>query len=141
MNFKNLATQLVMSHIDGANSSNHAASALDRLVGGNKTFDLGDLLSTLQNSRGNVARKAKSWLGDGANEPVSAAQIEKAIGQDKVSAFGRALGIDRDLAAAKLAQILPDLIDKSSQSGVLLNKLGEKRGLAHFASRLFKKSA
>lgn len=141
MNFKNLATQLVMSHIETANSSTHASSALDRLVGGNKAFDLGDLLGTLQRSGGDVARKTRSWLADGANQPVSAAQLERALGKDKIAAFGRALGIDPELASVKLAKILPDLIDKSSQSGVLLDRLGEKRGLAQFASRLFRKSA
>jgi len=140
MNFKNLATQLLMQHIDGANNSSHAASALDKLASGDKAFDLGDLVSKFQQT-GGLADKAKSWLGDGANQSLSPAQLVDTVGADKISAFATALGIDHKEAGSKLARILPELIDKSSQGGELLGKAGAKRGLAGFASRLFRKSA
>jgi uncharacterized protein YidB (DUF937 family) len=130
-----------MDHIEGANNSNHAASALDRLMGGNRAFDLGDVVAVLLSSGGDVARKTKTWLGDGTNESISASQLARAIGAHKIAAFALALGIDRDHAGHRLTQILPELIDKSSQGGALLNKIGPKRGFTGFASRLWKKSA
>lgn len=141
MNFKNLATQVLMQHIDGANNSSQAESALDRLTGGNKAFDLGALVSSFQQSGGDLASKTKSWLGDGANEPVSASQLEQVVGTDKVAAFARSLGIDQAQASDKLAKILPELIDKSSQGGELLGKIGGKSGLAALASKFLRKSA
>lgn len=141
MNFKSLATQILMNHIDGANNSNQAASALDRLADGNHSFDLGDLVNKFQKPGGDLAGKTKSWLGDSANETLSVPQLQQAIGPEKIAAFASTLGIDREQAGHKLTQILPKLIDKSSQGGELLNKIGSKRGLAGFASRLLRKSA
>jgi uncharacterized protein YidB (DUF937 family) len=141
MNFKSLATQVLMDHIEGANNSNHAASALDRLAGNNKAFDLGDLVNKFQRSGGDIASKTKTWLSDGANEAMSVRQLQQAVGQDKVAAFARTLGMENEQATIKLSKILPELIDKSSQGGELLNKIGSRRGLAGIASRLLRKSA
>jgi uncharacterized protein YidB (DUF937 family) len=142
MNFKDLAAQIVMNKIGGANNYGDATSALDDLVGGSKGFDLGKIVEQFQGSGGDLAEKAKSWLGDGANESISASQIQDAIGGDKIEAFAKKIGIGSEEASDKLSQILPELIDKSSQAGSLLNSLGGKGGLlAGFASKFFKKSA
>jgi len=140
MNFKNLATQILMNKIGNANNSGDAASALDNLVSGSKGFDLGEIVSKFQGS-GDLASKAKSWLGDGANESISASQVQEAIGTDKIAAFASKLGIDKDTAGNKLAEILPELIDKSSQGGDLIGALGGKGMLAGLASRFLRKSA
>jgi len=142
MNFKDLAAQLVMNKIGGANNYGDATSALDDLVDDSKGFDLGKIVDQFQRSGGDLADKAKSWLGDGANESISASQVQDAIGSEKIEAFAKKIGIEFGEASDKLAQILPELIDKSSQAGSLLNSLGSKSGLlAGFASKFFKKSA
>ena len=142
MNIQDLASQILMSKIAGANNTDDAASALDTLTGGKKRFDLGDLVSQFQGSGGDLAARAKSWLGDGANESISATHIKEALGSDKVEAFARQLGIDSDEAGHSLAQILPELIDKSSKGGRLLDSIGGNKGLfANIASKFFRKSA
>lgn len=140
MNFKNLATQVLMRKIGDANNSDDAASALDKLVGGRKGFDLGEIVGKFQGSGGQLANKAKSWLGDGPNESISATQVQEVIGSDKIAAFASKIGIDRETASRKLAAILPELIDKSSQGGELLNAAsGKSKGvLAGLASRLLR---
>jgi uncharacterized protein YidB (DUF937 family) len=141
MTFKGLATQVLMSKIERANNSDNAAAALDKLSRDGKGFDLADIVRKFQGSGGEVARKAKSWLGDCANEPISASQVQDALGSHKVAAFAMKLGMDRDEASEKLAKILPELIDKSSQGGYLINSVGKKSFLAGFTSRFLKKSA
>lgn len=141
MTFKGLATQVLMSRIEHANNSDKAASALDKLSSNGRGFDLAEIVATFQESGGDVARKAKSWLGDGANESISARQVQDAIGGHRVAAFAKAMGMDRDAAGEKLARILPELVDKSSQGGYLIDSIGKKSFLAGFTSRLFKKSA
>lgn len=141
MTFKGLATQVLMSKIEHANNSDNAASALDRLASGRKGFDLADIVAQFQGSGGDVARKAKSWLGDGANEAISASEVQDVIGSHKVAAFAKTLGMERDKASEKLARILPELVDKSSQGGYLINSIGRKSFLAGFTSRFLKKSA
>ena len=138
MDIKSLATQLIMSKIGGANDSGAASSALDDLVGGSGGFDLGDIVGKFTGSGGDLAEKAKSWLGDGGNESVSADQIQDAIGSDKIEAFAKKLGIGTEEASSGLSQILPDLIDKSSKGGDLLGSVGGLSGLAGLASKLFK---
>lgn len=141
MNFKNLATQVLMNNVEGANNSSDAAAALDRLAGGTKAFDLGAIVSQFQGSGSDLASKAKSWLGDGANDSVSAAQVKQAIGSDKIAAFAKMLGLDDEEASQKLARILPELIDKSSQGGNLLDSIGGKGVLSEFVSKFLRKSA
>lgn len=141
MTFKGLATQVLMSKIERANNSDNAAAALDKLSSHGKGFDLTEIVSKFQRSGGNVARKTKSWLGDGPNDAISASEIEAALGSHKVAAFARQLGMDRNEASEKLAQILPELIDKSSQGGYLINSVGKRSFLAGFTSRFLKKSA
>lgn len=138
MDIKSLATQLIMSKIGGANDSGAASSALDDLVGGSGGFDLGDIVGKFTGSGGDLASKAKSWLGDGGNEAVSASEIQDAIGSDKIEAFANKLGIDKEEASNGLSQILPDLIDKSSKGGNLLDSVGGVSGLAGLAAKFFK---
>ena len=103
MDIKSLATQLILSKIGGANDSGAASSALDDLVGGSGGFDLGDIVAKFTGSGGDLAEKAKSWLGDGGNEAVSADQIQDAIGSDKIEAFAKKLGIGREEASSGLS--------------------------------------
>lgn len=141
MNFKPLAIQVLMNNIGGANNHGNAAAALDQLVGGKKGFDLGEIVGKFQASGGSLAGITKSWLGDGDNDPISAIQVKQVIGSGKIVAFARALGIDGDEANHKLTEILPQLIDKSSQRGKLINSGSGKSGFAAFASRFVRKSA
>ena len=138
MDIKSLATELIMSKIGGANDSGAAASALDDLVGGDKGFDLGDIVGQFTGAGGDLASKAKSWLGDGSNDSISSAQLQDAIGGDKIEAFASKLGIGTEEASSSLSQILPQLIDKSSQGGNLLDSVGGAKGLAGLASKFFK---
>ena len=138
MDIKSLATELIMSKIGGANDSGAASSALDDLVGGSGGFDLGDIVGKFTGSGGDLASKAKSWLGDGGNEAVSAREIQDAIGSDKIEAFARKLGIGTEEASSGLSEILPDLIDKSSKGGDLLDSVGGVSGLAGLAAKFFK---
>lgn len=138
MDLKEFATQIIMQNIGSTNDKGAAASALDDLAGGGKGFDLGDLVGQFTGSGGDLADKAKSWLGDGANDAISATQVKDALGSDKVEAFARKLGIGADEASNSLSELLPQLIDKSSKGGQLLDSVGGSDGLFSLASKIFK---
>ncbi len=138
MDLKSLATQILMEKIGAANNPAAAESALDNLADGDKSFDLSDIVGKFTGSGGDLAAKAQSWLGDGANESISASEVQDAIGSDKISAFAEKLGIGADEASSSLSEILPQLIDKSSQGGSLLESIGGTGGLAGLASKFFK---
>lgn len=138
MDLKALATQMVMDKIGAANDPQKAESALGELMGSGDGLDLGRIVGQFTQSNGVLAAKAMSWLGDGDNEPVTASQVQDVLGSEKVEAFAGKLGVGTEEASSSLSDILPQLIDKSSRGGELLESVGGKEGLFSLASKLFK---
>jgi len=66
-----------------------------------------------------MAEQAGSWLGTGANEPISADDVRKVVSGDELTAIAGQLGISEDDAASALAQVLPAVVDKVSPDGQL----------------------
>lgn len=62
---------------------------------------------------------ARSWIGAGANQPITADQIHQAFGSDTVKELAAKVGLSPDVLAAKLSQILPAAIDKLTPAGVV----------------------
>ena len=60
---------------------------------------------------------AQSWLGAGANQPVSPDQMQGALGPDAVGQVAGQLGIPQDQAAGHIAQFLPMIMDHLSPDG------------------------
>jgi len=66
-----------------------------------------------------LAEQAGSWLGTGANEPISADDVRKVVSSDELTKIAGQLGISEPDAAAALAQVLPAVVDKVSPDGQL----------------------
>ncbi len=66
---------------------------------------------------GGLGEVVKSWIGNGQNLPVTGEQIQQVLGNDKVAAIARQLGVDPAQASAQLAQVLPGLVDKLTPNG------------------------
>ena len=64
-----------------------------------------------------MADQVNSWIGNGQNLPISAAQISQILGSDVVRNIAAKLGIDPDQAAQQLSALLPGLIDKLTPNG------------------------
>ena len=138
MDIKSLATKVLMSKIGNANDTSVTESAIGELLGGGDQFDLADLVGRFTGAGGDIATKAKSWLGDGANDAISASQIQETLGADKIEAFAAKLGVGREEASKGLSEMVPQLIDKGSRGGSLLDSIGGAGGLAGLASKFFK---
>jgi uncharacterized protein YidB (DUF937 family) len=61
----------------------------------------------------------RSWVGDGANQPISADQIHQAFGTDTVKELAAKIGLSPDVLAAKLSQALPQAMDKLTPAGTV----------------------
>ena len=115
--------------------------ALSGLTGGN--LDMGSLMGKLTD--GGLGDQVKSWVGDGDNQPVSAEQLKTALGDEQIAAASEKMGVDADSAAQQLSEALPDLADKFSSGGSLLDasglmdKLGGASGALDMAKGLFNK--
>jgi uncharacterized protein YidB (DUF937 family) len=60
---------------------------------------------------------ASSWIGTGANQPITAEQIEMVLGNEHIRAFAAKVGISPEQASAKIAEYLPQVVDKLTPNG------------------------
>lgn len=76
---------------------------------------LSGLLQTLQ--QGGLAEAAKSWVSTGQNLPVSAEQIQSALGNDTVKNLAAQFGLNTEQMSGHLAELLPQVVDKLTPNG------------------------
>ena len=112
------------------------ADALNKLLSdGNGNLDLAGLAGRFAAS-GGLADVVGSWLGDGPNAGISANDILDLFGNAEVDNFAANVGADRGTAASGLAQVLPEIMDKASSGGSILESLGGAGGLLGAAKGL-----
>ena len=72
-----------------------------------------------QFEKGGMGGVVQSWVGTGANLPVSADQLHQVLGSDTVKALSAKLGVDPQELLQKLSAALPDAVDKLTPGGVV----------------------
>jgi len=127
----NLAKGMLAQKLGGDNAA--IGGVLNSLIGGGDKMDVGGLVSGLK-SQG-LGDMAESWLGDGENAPISAEQLQGVLGQEKIAAAAAELGTDEGSLLSGLQDALPQLVDKASSGGSLLDSLGGAAGLAGMAKK------
>jgi uncharacterized protein YidB (DUF937 family) len=63
--------------------------------------------------------QVKSWIGNGANVPITAEQLQEVLGSDTVKQLGARFNIPVDQLAQILAHQLPKAVDGASPNGNL----------------------
>ena len=58
-----------------------------------------------------------SWISTGKNLPVSADQINQALGSDQIQQISEKAGVSQEEASKGLAGLLPEIIDKLTPDG------------------------
>lgn len=155
MDLMKLGTQLLAQKLGSNASSDMISSALGALLKqqnsqqanqlsnqqrsqrGSGASLLGGLVASLS-QQGGLENAVQSWLGDGNNDTISSNQLEQALGSDQLSNFASQLGIDQQTASQGLAEALPQMIDKSSRGGNLLDNVDGIGGALHIAKQLFR---
>ncbi len=79
--------------------------------------DLAGLVAALE--KGGLGPQVQSWLGNGANMPVTEDQLKAVLGNAQLQELARHAGLPVDEILKLLAQYLPELVDKASPNGVL----------------------
>jgi len=82
-------------------------------VGG--TGGLDGLVNAFQ--RGGMGDVMSSWIGTGANQPISPGQLSDVLGPDTMSQFGKAAGVQGHEAGSVLASLLPVLVNGLTPQG------------------------
>ena len=109
---------LLSSQGGGADALN---GGLGGLVGAMKAKGMGDM--------------AESWLGDGPNKDVSADQLKEVLGGQSVADAAAKLGTSEEGLLGTLKEALPQIVDKSSSGGSMLDTVGGLGGLAGMAKK------
>jgi uncharacterized protein YidB (DUF937 family) len=63
----------------------------------------------------------RSWVSTGANQPISADQVHEVLGADLIQQLSAKSGIPVPELTQKLAQILPQAVDRITPMGVIPN--------------------
>ena len=102
-----------LSQVEAAAVPNLISAALAKTNLGN----LQGIVNQLQ--QGGLGPQVQSWLGSGANLPVTPDQLRAALGNDHVRQLAQHFGIDPDAALKLLADHLPNAVDQASPQGTL----------------------
>ena len=66
-----------------------------------------------------LSRLVASWVGTGANLPVTSHEIAMGLGRDMVAEIGHRSGMSEEEAVYQLTKLLPRIIDTLTPDGVV----------------------
>jgi uncharacterized protein YidB (DUF937 family) len=73
------------------------------------------IISKLQ--QGGLADHVGSWVGTGANMPVTGSQLQEVLGTGSIGQIAQQLGLSHGDASSGLAQVLPQIINQLTPNG------------------------
>ncbi|WP_299981055.1 YidB family protein [uncultured Pseudoteredinibacter sp.] len=134
-----IGAQLFQSKLSEQGQNLDLGAILPALTGllsdGSGKVDIGSLVSNMD--AGDMLNIAQSWLGNGSNEGISANQLTQILGQNKITDFASQLSLNEDQAISGLQEAIPNIVDKSSNDGSLLDMVGGVSGALNLAGKLF----
>ena len=137
MDIMKLGASLLMNKLGGGGGNlDSISSALGGLLSDNSgNVDLGNIISGLQEK--GLGSVVESWLGDGDNDAISNDQVKELFGSEKISQMASQLNTDEGSVLNGLSEALPQVLDKSSSGGSLLDSIGGISGALNMAKKLF----
>jgi len=67
--------------------------------------------------RAGFGEQADSWVGTGANLPISPDVMSQVFGRDGLARIAQQAGVTEDEASAGLSQLLPTVVDRVTPQG------------------------
>jgi uncharacterized protein YidB (DUF937 family) len=67
--------------------------------------------------RNGLGNTVKSWVGTGPNQPISTADVQRALGPDLLQQLSAKSGLSVQDLTDKLAQVLPQAVDRMTPDG------------------------
>jgi uncharacterized protein YidB (DUF937 family) len=110
----------LLDSLKGALGSVEAAAVpamINTVLAQTQYHDLNGLVAALE--KGGLGPQVQSWLGNGANMPITEDQLKAVLGNAQLQDLARHAGLPVDEILKLLAQYLPELVDKASPNGVL----------------------
>jgi len=106
----------------GQGGTGALSDILSQVLGKTDLGSIGGLLQQLQQS--GLGPQVASWLGNGANLPVSVDQLKDALGDQHLRRLATQLGLPVDQLLNQLSQHLAGAVDHMSPRGTLEEQLG-----------------
>ena len=103
----------VLSSILGGQQAGTASSGLGGALGG--AGGLGGLMSQFQNA--GLGHIAESWVGNGANHPVTPDQLQNVFGEGRVNDMANQAGMAPGDFLSQLSQHLPAAVNNMTPNG------------------------
>jgi uncharacterized protein YidB (DUF937 family) len=72
-----------------------------------------------QFERAGLGPTVQSWVGTGSNQPISADQVQRALGPDLLQQLAQKSGLSTQELSQRLTQILPQAIDAMTPTGTI----------------------
>ena len=119
----------------GGESGGGMMDAVLGLINNPQVGGLNGLVQTLKEK--GLGEAVQSWISTGQNLPVSGDQIQSALGSEQVKQIAEKIGISPELASGKLAELLPQVIDKLTPDGALPEGGMLEKGIALLKGKLF----
>ncbi len=101
--------------LSGASQNNLIQAALGLLNQSQQGGGLQNLIGAFQHA--GLGEIIASWVSNGQNLPISAEQIQQALGGEKLNQLAQASGLSHAEAVGGLTEILPNLIDQLTPNG------------------------
>lgn len=117
MNLMNLILEQALKSLTNGPHGGIVQAVLTVVQNNGGTQGITTMVQTFE--KNGLGEIVQSWLSTGQNMPVSAEQIQQGLGDAHVQQIAQAANIAPSDAAAQLAKILPQIIDKLSPNGQL----------------------
>jgi uncharacterized protein YidB (DUF937 family) len=69
--------------------------------------------------RNGLGPTISSWVGTGPNQPISTGDLQRALGPELLQQLSAKSGLSVQDLAAKLAQVLPQAVDRMTPEGTI----------------------
>jgi uncharacterized protein YidB (DUF937 family) len=79
-----------------------------------------------------------SWVSMNENQPISADQVQQALGANQINSLAGKMGVDTNQASSFLAEYLPKIVDKLTPTGKVDPAADQQQGLAALLPALLK---
>lgn len=66
-----------------------------------------------------LGNTVKSWVGTGANQPITPEDVHKVFGSQTMAELAAKVGMTPEDLSAKLSEVLPRVVDKLTPAGVV----------------------
>jgi uncharacterized protein YidB (DUF937 family) len=64
-----------------------------------------------------LGKQVQSWVGTGDNQPVSGSQVQQAMDPNELHHMAQKAGLSDQEASEKVAQALPEMVNKATPGG------------------------